>query len=727
MGNKAKKRQARDRSVVVTAVSDDPYGLPTAKKIRIDVQSDLPAVGKKTIQEKNEDALENSRTEVVRDLEQRQQSASDHADAVNDIDATITTLTSLLLPENVEKFRSDKGFKQLRKVIFDAAAVLAGIVPSTTKTSNTKSPSNPTASNKLDLSIKLTTVLAKQADPLHGVDLSRAPVSRLTQLVTDLLSSAHDASSPTPSSSALNVDDINEVEKLQQLAEKVLREGFIAREEQPKLGALQRWVRMVDAAGCSLENDESSSDKKVVGGSVVRGEGAVLLPSVWPVMHAMLACYYAKSRSGNESAPDESKCKMPSMPRLEEVRKHLTSESCEESACQSLSTRDDCLLEIPEWRPAGSSTSSSSSSACSSSRTVEIKHPPVSSTSSEALFRVCHEEPGSARRPPNKYPLKIVTETSKTLADEIFEKESEEQNQEFSVSDSDKHRTAATSGMGIEKHPVPFIPGAFMLKNVLSQKECAQLRAFAEQAGFEPDEPCDASGESKASKSKLAHACVWMVSQEIERTLWNRVEKFFPSTSSAGEGPAAKVSPKNTSANDDVQDEASEEDSTQSPFGLNRRLRFYRYVPGRYYRPHIDGAWPSSEFHSETGKYYEVGREEKYGIDSSTTNAMSSCSSSSKQAGETEKKPVSSTSRWTFLVYLNSDFSGGCTRFFVPLQEGQEVDSARAQMLSVPVKPAEGSILVFPHGECLPPLLHEGSPVIEGMKYVIRTEVLCKV
>lgn len=48
-------------------------------------------------------------------------------------------------------------------------------------------------------------------------------------------------------------------------------------------------------------------------------------------------------------------------------------------------------------------------------------------------------------------------------------------------------------------------------------------------------------------------------------------------------------------------------------------------------------------------------------------------------------------------------------------------------MHAFPVKPSVGCALVFPHGDTDGSLLHEGSPVGEGAKYVIRTEVLYEV
>ena len=72
----------------------------------------------------------------------------------------------------------------------------------------------------------------------------------------------------------------------------------------------------------------------------------------------------------------------------------------------------------------------------------------------------------------------------------------------------------------------------------------------------------------------------------------------------------------------------------------------------------------------------------------------------------------------TFLVYLNEDFEGGCTSFFVP--------SAKAGIMNVfPVKPRVGCILCFPHGDTMGSYLHEGSAVLkDGIKYVIRSDIL---
>ena len=94
--------------------------------------------------------------------------------------------------------------------------------------------------------------------------------------------------------------------------------------------------------------------------------------------------------------------------------------------------------------------------------------------------------------------------------------------------------------------------------------------------------------------------------------------------------------------------------------GLNERLRFYRYEPGQTFAPHYDGA-----FERENGE----------------------------------------RSEFTFLIYLNDDFTGGSTGFFQPGR--------------FHVQPKTGSLLLFHH-----PQLHEGAVVESGTKYVLRSDVM---
>jgi len=95
--------------------------------------------------------------------------------------------------------------------------------------------------------------------------------------------------------------------------------------------------------------------------------------------------------------------------------------------------------------------------------------------------------------------------------------------------------------------------------------------------------------------------------------------------------------------------------------GFNERFRFYRYDVGQRLAPHADG-----RFKRESGE----------------------------------------ESRLTWMIYLNDGFSGGETLFYL-----------YEDVLSV--RPERGMALVFVHEH-----VHEGAPVLDGRKYVLRTDVM---
>ena len=97
--------------------------------------------------------------------------------------------------------------------------------------------------------------------------------------------------------------------------------------------------------------------------------------------------------------------------------------------------------------------------------------------------------------------------------------------------------------------------------------------------------------------------------------------------------------------------------------GVNERLRCYEYEVGHRFAPHSDGAFVR---------------------------------------GEDER------SCYTYMVYLNEDFEGGETRFFVEPE--------------VVIKPRTGASLFFQH-----PIIHEGSEVSAGVKYVLRTDLIYRI
>lgn len=97
---------------------------------------------------------------------------------------------------------------------------------------------------------------------------------------------------------------------------------------------------------------------------------------------------------------------------------------------------------------------------------------------------------------------------------------------------------------------------------------------------------------------------------------------------------------------------------------LNERLRFLRYDPGHKFNPHCDCTYVRPDLSART--------------------------------------------LITMMVYLNNNFEGGETTLL-----------DRRSGKRIPIAPKTGTVLVFEHN-----ILHEGSIVMEGRKYAIRTDVL---
>ncbi|CAK7271239.1 hypothetical protein SEPCBS57363_004515 [Sporothrix epigloea] len=206
----------------------------------------------------------------------------------------------------------------------------------------------------------------------------------------------------------------------------------------------------------------------------------------------------------------------------------------------------------------------------------------------------------------------------------------------------------------IAYHAHPTVPRLGIATNVLSPDECKAIIAAGESVGFVPDAPVREDGDV----SILAHNFYWVVDPEFHDIIWSRVAPFVPASLN---GRVAR--------------------------GINRRFRVYRYVPGAEYRCHIDGAWPPSGVRPDMTYVYDASPEGK------------------KQS-----------SLFTFLVYLNDEFEGGETTFFIP-------GAVEGTLNAYPVRPVMGGVAIFPHGETLGALLHEGTGVRKGAKYVIRTDV----
>ena len=254
-------------------------------------------------------------------------------------------------------------------------------------------------------------------------------------------------------------------------------------------------------------------------------------------------------------------------------------------------------------------------------------------------YSIVYHEEGKDRRPINNFDLNIYTINENKLL---------------------KFDNDSSNSIARKRFDVTSVPGAFLISDVLSGEECENIIQMAESSpqGYVPDEPTTSAKPPEGFAPRAANLV--LLSEKITSILYNRTKQFLPTKLGNGSNELA---------------------------GLNSRLRFYRYQPGAIYRPHVDGSWPGSGIHN--GKYYY----DYYG---------------------------DRWSRLTFLVYLNDDFDGGGTSFYVP---SKDVGNLQA----FTVEPRQGSVLVFPHGGVAGSLVHEGSFCKVGVKYIIRTDVLYKI
>ena len=327
-------------------------------------------------------------------------------------------------------------------------------------------------------------------------------------------------------------------------------------------------------------------------------------------------------------------------------------------------------------------------------------------------FEPVLRQPGWQRRPKNKHDLVVYASArgAAPLAPSL-------------VQAAGTAAPAAPGGVRPERHDWAQVPGAMLLSGVLGVAECDSVLAAAAAIGFTPDEPDlptdggaplgaggsageglvesaavaaaaeEEGGGGGSSSSAGIDACVWCVPPDLQEALWRRVAPLLPPRSPDG---------------------ATLE-------GLNRRWRIYRYAPGAVYRPHVDGDWPPSGVVKREGKTLkydeasgpELSREREYRFDMSGGKVRS---------------------RLTFLLYLNDgaggDFRGGETTFYAAgaRQEGGSDAPATVHMVAARATPRKGCVLVFPQGHGgyrdLGAPVHEGSAVLEGVKFVARTDVL---
>ncbi|XP_064601868.1 uncharacterized protein LOC135467886 [Liolophura sinensis] len=178
---------------------------------------------------------------------------------------------------------------------------------------------------------------------------------------------------------------------------------------------------------------------------------------------------------------------------------------------------------------------------------------------------------------------------------------------------------------------------AFVLDNVYTKQECDEYIKKTEEMGYEKA-LLNTGGDTQMLRTDVrnSYRCIWD-SVEEGKKLWQRIQAYIPVDYTPG----------------------------WQPVGLNERLRFLRYDPGEYFKPHYDGSY---------------------------------------QRKNGEKSFI------TIQLYLNEGFEGGNTTFLSRFGEGHN---------AIPVVPRTGSVLIFKHH-----ILHEGSILVKGRKYSMRSDIM---
>lgn len=226
---------------------------------------------------------------------------------------------------------------------------------------------------------------------------------------------------------------------------------------------------------------------------------------------------------------------------------------------------------------------------------------------------------------------------------------------------------------------------AVVLDNVLSPSECAQLIRLAESSVLDEDKvDGDDDGESQPWQPALVNVgggyevlvadyrnsdrIIWD-QQEIVDRMWARVEKvpgirdrllrFNESDLLGGRKANGKVG------------------RDWDFHRVNERLRFLKYGPGQFFRPHCDGPY---------GENRDDGR-----IIRTHFTVHLYLNDSKAEAGD------------------EADLEGGATSF-LSTDEKRRLD----------VNPKAGRVLIFQHQR----LYHSGDDVRAGVKYTVRTDIM---
>jgi hypothetical protein len=209
------------------------------------------------------------------------------------------------------------------------------------------------------------------------------------------------------------------------------------------------------------------------------------------------------------------------------------------------------------------------------------------------------------------------------------------------------------------------VQGAVLFQNVLTVQECKDICIAAESAGF-----YQSKGIGPATKSgkPCPPKVVLVLQPEHAEAVFERIKHG-------------------------LEEQIEIEGEMWSLAGINPRLRIHKYCAGYTLGPHFDRGKYRASAVDEFGEL----RFDYYGDDRS--------------------------SKMSLLIYLTGEeecSQGGQTTFFPDAKNEDGFVSSRA----IKVDPQRGAAVAFFHGDHNLSPLHEGTELVEGFKYIIRTDVM---
>lgn len=211
-----------------------------------------------------------------------------------------------------------------------------------------------------------------------------------------------------------------------------------------------------------------------------------------------------------------------------------------------------------------------------------------------------------------------------------------------------------------ERIEVGSVPGAFQLLHLLNADECRRFIEVSERLGYSED-----ASVSLPRSVRHNENLVWIADDTTHDIVWERCSDLLYDNIGIFDG--------------------------KKPLGLNKRFRFYKYAEGDFFKPHTDGSWPGSRV--VDGRLISNAYPDRY-------------------------------SQMTFLILLNDDFTGGETAFYIDKNVPSEPSRNSGAIRTAKLRTPAGGVLCFPHGTHPLHCLHSSEPIISGIKYIIRTDVL---